>query len=69
MDKDFLPEYLVDTFFLNSCLIYSYLIVRDFPVQVFPTLYYSQSKRYSNVSEYVIMETVMRNEAFSDNRS
>ena len=32
-------------------------------------LYYSQSKRYSNVSEYVIMETVMRNEAFSDNRS
>lgn len=31
--------------------------------------YYSQSKRYSNVSEYVIMETVMRNEAFSDNRS
>lgn len=69
MDKDFLPEYLVDTFFLNSCLIYSYLIVRDFPVQVFPVLYYSQSKRYSNVSEYVIMETVMRNEAFSDNRS
>lgn len=69
MDKDFLPEYLVDTFFLNSCLIYSYLIVRDFPVQVFPALYYSQSKRYSNVSEYVIMETVMRNEAFSDNRS
>ena len=38
MDKDFLPEYLVDTFFLNSCLIYSYLIVRDFPVQVFPIL-------------------------------
>ena len=38
MDKDFLPGYLVDTFFLNSCLIYSYLIVRDFPVQVFPTL-------------------------------
>ena len=38
MDKDFLPEYLVDTFFLNSCLIYSYLIVRDFPVQVFPAL-------------------------------
>lgn len=35
MDKDFLPEYLVDTFFLNSCLIYSYLIARDFPVQVF----------------------------------
>ena len=69
MDKDFLPEYLVDTFFLNSCLIYSYLIVRDFPVQVFPALYYPQSKRYSNVSEYVIMETVMRNEAFSDNRS
>ena len=32
-------------------------------------LYYSQSKRYSNVSEYVTMETVMRNEAFSDNRS
>lgn len=31
-------------------------------------LYYSQSKRYSNASEYVIMETVMRNEAFSDNR-
>ena len=31
--------------------------------------YYSQSKRYSNVSKYVIMETVMRNEAFSDNRS
>ena len=31
--------------------------------------YYSQSKRCSNVSEYVIMETVMRNEAFSDNRS
>ena len=38
MDKDFLPGYLVDTFFLNSCLIYSYLIVRDFPVQVFPAL-------------------------------
>ena len=38
MDKDFFPEYLVDTFFLNSCLIYSYLIVRDFPVQVFPIL-------------------------------
>ena len=33
------------------------------------SLYYSQSKRCSNVSEYVIMETVMRNEAFSDNRS
>ena len=38
MDKDFLLGYLVDTFFLNSCLIYSYLIVRDFPVQVFPIL-------------------------------
>ena len=38
MDKDFLPGYLVDTFFLNSCLIYSYLIARDFPVQVFPAL-------------------------------
>ena len=36
MDKDFFPEYLVETFFLNSCLIYSYLIVRDFPVQAFP---------------------------------
>lgn len=45
----------------------------DFPI--IPThpsyflSYYSQSKRYSNASEYVIMETVMRNEAFSDNRS
>ena len=38
MDKDLLHKYLVDTFFLNSCLIYSYLIVRDFPVQVFPIL-------------------------------
>ena len=35
----------------------------------FVLLYYSQSKRYSNVSKYVIMETVMRNEAFSHNRS
>ena len=38
MDKDFLLGYWVDTFFLNSCLIYSYLIARDFPVQVFPIL-------------------------------
>ena len=49
-----------------------FMLVEEMPigiVSVTDSLYYSQSKRYSNVSEYVIMETVMRNEAFSDNRS
>ena len=37
-------------------------------MQAYHVLYYSRSKKCSNTSEYVIMETVMRNEAFSDNR-